>query len=111
MIQNYNNILYKHFHIYIHHLSLPLSRSVILFNAEKRCNVANHHGNNINASTEATPAAKSLYVFGSHKTQAITENNTDNWNSANKVNQGSKSQRVLVIAPINDRMVAGNSKS
>ena len=40
--------------------TLPLFSNLILFSAENRCNVANHHGNNIKASTDATPAAKSL---------------------------------------------------
>ena len=40
--------------------SLPLLNSCLLLSTEKRCNVANHQGNNINVSMEATPAANGL---------------------------------------------------
>ena len=43
--------------------------------------------------------------------QAMTENNTDNWKSANRINHVSKSHRVLVIAPMSNRTVAGKRKS
>ena len=43
--------------------------------------------------------------------QAITENNTDSWNKAKKINHVSKSQRVLFITSISSRTVAGNMKS
>ena len=40
--------------------SLPLLNSCILLRTEKRCSVANHQGNNIKVSMEATPAANGL---------------------------------------------------